>query len=147
MTGISLYAFITLTKVFLKVRGREPGEAPSIHDSVCQWPAENGTEFMTSLLWVSAPSPVNWHFSSKVLYTRIYNSKILWVHQIPMWLILVIRSFIEVNLFLLKQTKLNYRFLHCTQQQATGGVFPGDYFGKFVIFQCLTSNQCPGITF
>lgn len=26
-------------------------------------------------------------------------------------------------------------------------MFPGDYFGKFVIFQHLTSNQCPGVGF
>lgn len=29
----------------------------------------------------------------------------------------------------------------------SAGVSLGDYFGKFVVFQCGTSNQCPGVAF
>lgn len=52
------------------------------------------------------PSPVSWHISFKIPSTRIYNSKILWVYQIPLWSIPEIRSFIKVDFLFLKENEV-----------------------------------------
>lgn len=66
----------------------------------------------------------------------------------PVWIMLEIRSFIKVNCTFLKENEVQlqvsgpYPGSRLLMQQSRGTILV-----KFVVFQCLTSNQCPGVAF
>lgn len=109
MTAISLCTFVASRK-WKRSEGTKQctwwtGGSPSFWiRSATDW--QNGFEITTELLWASVPSPVSWHISFKIPSTRIYNSKILWVYQIPLWSIPEIRSFIKVDFLFLKENEV-----------------------------------------